>query len=222
MDSFTVIVLLILVCVIFFWVRAGNKRKEKEKNERLKQKQLVASAKAYIEEAKTNKRLPAGFTSIMLGEGEQAFFEEETKLIETRSVRNTGGGGVRFRVAKGVSVGGFGAQGESHQAYRIIDQGKITLTNKKIFFSGSKENRNIPINKIIKFDPMTDGAEIGIESRSKNICFYIGNAFLWGAVVNILHSANGDVSNLSPEVFDKSLEWLKDWEIFENELTQNN
>jgi hypothetical protein len=66
---------------------------------------------------------------------------------------------------------------------------------------------------------MTDGMEIGIESRSKNICFYIGNSFLWGAVVNILHSANGDVSNLSPEVFDKSLEWLKDWEIFENELT---
>jgi hypothetical protein len=43
--------------------------------------------------------------------------------------------------------------------------------------------------------------------------------FLWGAVVNILHSANGDVSNLSLEVFDKSLEWLKEWEIFENELT---
>ena len=195
----------------------GEKEKKQKIEDDIRFRQLLASAKSYIENAKIEKQLPIGSTALMLSNGEQALLEEGTQLIETRAVRNTGGGGIRFRVMKGVSVGGFGAQGESHQSYRVIDQGKITLTNKKIIFSGSKENRNIPINKIIKFDPFNNGMIIEIDGRSKNIAFYINNAFLWGAIVNILHSVNGDISDLSPEIFDKSLEWLKDWEVIESE-----
>ena len=59
-------------------------------------------------------------------------------------------GGPSFRVAKGVNfrVGGFQARGESHEELRVIDNGDITLTNKRFVFSGSKRSVNFNINKM--------------------------------------------------------------------------
>ncbi|UMX47365.1 MAG: hypothetical protein L7H18_02850 [Candidatus Nealsonbacteria bacterium DGGOD1a] len=213
MEAITIIILIVICIILVKWLAgAGEKEKKQKIDDDIRFRQLVASAKSYIENAKIEKQLPVGLTSLMLANGEQALLEEGTQLIETRSVRDTGGGGVRIRVMKGVSVGGFGSQGESHQAYRVIDQGTITLTDKKIIFSGSKENRNIPIDKIIKFDPFNNGMIIKIDGRSKNVAFYINNSFLWGAIINMLHSEINDISNLQPENFDKALEWLKNWE----------
>lgn len=216
------IIIVILIVIVIFLIKLVIDKKQEKIKQKMLQIQLVADAKAYIEDAKIKKRFPAGITVLMLTDSEQALFEEKTELIESRAVRNTGGGGVRIRVAKGVSIGGFGAQGESHQAYRVIDQGKITLTNKKIIFSGLMGNRIIPITKIIKFEPFTDGMKIEIDGRSKNVAFHIGNAFLWGAIVNILHSTDCDVSNIPPEIFDKGLEWLKNWEFSEEEINNIN
>jgi hypothetical protein len=222
MDPITII---ILIVILVFLIKSLTGAKDKEKKEKiektLKHKRIVEEARAYIEEAKKQKQLPVVPCSIMLGENEKAYFEEETKFIEPRAVRNGGGGGVRFRVVKGVYVGGFGGQGESHQELRIIDEGKVTLTNEKIFFSGSKESRTIPINKIIKVDPSIDGIRLEVESHSKNVSFLIGNSLAWGAVIGILHSVNGDVSKLTETLFDNSLEWLKIWEVNDSEPNQN-
>lgn len=82
-------------------------------------------------------------------------------LWESRAVRKTSGGygGPSFRVAKGVyfRVGGFQAKSESHDELKNIDLGELTLTNKRLVFSGAKRSVNIDIRKIISIEPYSDG-----------------------------------------------------------------
>jgi len=89
-------------------------------------------------------------------------------LWEPRSVRRGGGAGTSFRVAKGVRfrVGGF--QAESHEELRNIDQGHLTLTSKRLVFSGAKRAVSIPINKIISIDPFSDAISIRREGKERS------------------------------------------------------
>lgn len=88
-------------------------------------------------------------------------------LSEPRAVRTGAYGGPSFRVAKGVSlrVGGFRAQ--SHEEIKNIDSGTLTLTNKRIVFSGTKRNTNIPLRKIISLEPYNDAIAIRREGKGK-------------------------------------------------------
>ncbi|MCD6568255.1 MAG: hypothetical protein J7K94_05940, partial [Dehalococcoidia bacterium] len=92
-------------------------------------------------------------------------------LWEPRSVRqNVGGyGGPSFRIAKGVSwrLGAFKAQSESHEELRAIDQGRFTLTNKRLVFSGAKRTVDINLNKIISIEPYSDGIAVRTSGRQK-------------------------------------------------------
>ena len=88
-------------------------------------------------------------------------------LLEQRAVRTGGYGGPSFRVAKGVyfRVGGF--QSESHDELRNIDQGTLTLTNKRLVFSGNKRMINIDLRKIVSIEPYSDGIGLKREGKEK-------------------------------------------------------
>lgn len=92
-------------------------------------------------------------------------------LLEPRAVRTGGYGGPSFRVAKGVyfRVGGFRA--ESHEELRNIDQGTLTLTNKRLVFSGTKRTINIDLKKIISVEPYSDGIALRREGKEKTHYF---------------------------------------------------
>lgn len=64
-------------------------------------------------------------------------------LLEPRAVRTGAYGGPSFRVAKGVYFRVGGVRSESHEELRNIDQGTLTLTNKRVVFSGTKRTINI-------------------------------------------------------------------------------
>lgn len=92
-------------------------------------------------------------------------------LKEPRSVRKTSGGFVapRVRVAKGVSIGfgKFGASSESHDEIRDIDRGKLSLTTKRIVFTGSHKTTTIDIKKITSMKPFLDGIGINRENKER-------------------------------------------------------
>lgn len=96
-------------------------------------------------------------------------------LWEPRSVRRSVGGygGPSFRIAKGVywRLGAFGAQSESHEELRTIDQGRFTLTNKRLIFSGAKRTVDINLNKIISIEPYSDGIAVRTSGRQKTQYF---------------------------------------------------
>lgn len=99
----------------------------------------------------------------------------DVALREARSVRTTSGGyaGPSFKVAKGVyfRTGAFGAQSQSHDELKELDQGRLTLTNKRFIFTGSVRSSEISLSKIIAMEPYTDGIAIEISGRSKTQYF---------------------------------------------------
>ncbi len=92
-------------------------------------------------------------------------------LLEPRAVRTGGYGGSSVRLAKGLyfRVGGFKA--ESHEELRNIDQGTLTLTNKRIVFSGNKKTINVNLKKVISINPYNDGISIRRDGFSKTQYF---------------------------------------------------
>jgi len=98
-------------------------------------------------------------------------------LWEPRSVRQSVGGygGPSFRIAKGVSwrLGAFKAQSESHEELRAIDQGRFTLTNKRLIFSGAKRTVDINLNKLVSIEPYSDGIAVRTSGRQRTQYFVI-------------------------------------------------
>lgn len=92
-------------------------------------------------------------------------------LLESRAVRTGGYGGPSVRLAKGLyfRVGGFKA--ESHEELRNIDQGTLTLTDKRIVFSGNKKTINVNLKKVISINPYDDGISIRRDGFSKTQYF---------------------------------------------------
>ena len=199
-NIFTLISLFIypLIAVMFFFVSIVflSKRKKELKEQRRQQRrqQLITEAENYINEVKNKKAIPTIKTSIFLEKDENAFLEELTELTEPRAVRKYRGemAGAGFRIAKGVYIGGGGRSGtsESHQEWRTIDYGNLVITNKKLVFRGSKENRTVPLKKIISSDVFSESIEVAVEGRSKTMIFPVKNSYIWGAVINIVKSVD--------------------------------
>ena len=105
---------------------------------------------------------------VMMKKDEELVFSmPNISLLEARAVRTGSYGGPSIRVAKGLyfRVGGF--QSQSHEELKVLDQGIVTLTNKRIVFSGSKRTVNIPLKKIISMEPYSDALSIVREGKEK-------------------------------------------------------
>ncbi|MGB9979238.1 zinc-ribbon domain-containing protein [Methanobacterium sp.] len=113
---------------------------------------------------------------VILKNNERALlFLSDVALWESRAVRQTRGayGGPTFRIAKGISfkVGSFSSHSESHEELRTIDQGILTLTNKRLVFTGTKRTNNIDLRKIISIEPYNDGIASQRENKQKTEYF---------------------------------------------------
>jgi len=165
----------------------------KKKREEQKQK-LIEETNNFLTKIKEQKGLTPITTSILLKKEEDAYFQCDTILQETRAIRKykSSGGGVGFRVAKGVYIGSSSRSGtsESHEEWRIIDKGRLTLTNQRLIFDGVKENRVISLNKVVSVNPWLDAIEVSAENRKKSMLFPIGNPYMWATAIQILIKAD--------------------------------
>lgn len=133
------------------------------------EKQKDADIGDWLEQLKSGKIPQMSKDSpVILKKGEELIFSmPNISLLEARAVRKGGYGGPNIRVAKGLSfrVGAF--QIQSHEELKVLDQGIITLTNKRIVYSGAKKTVNIPLNKIISIEPYSDAISIMREGKEK-------------------------------------------------------
>lgn len=169
--------------IIFFWY--GMKKKG-AKNKALADQQQKEEARALVEKIQQDKRLEPISTSLLLEKDEYAFLKENTVLMESKSIRTSVGGGVGFRVMKGVYVGGYKGQSESNQELRAIESGDLIITNKKLVFRGSKENRVIPLSKVIEIKMHSDAIEIATTGRQKSSIFTVANPYIWNVNLFVL------------------------------------
>ena len=106
---------------------------------------------------------------IMLKKNEMSIFTiSNISLVENRSVRTGGYTSSRFRVAKGVSVGGGTFRSKSHDELTTIDKGTLILTNQRIVFAGRSHSSDNPLKKIISIQPYRDGIVVRKEGRAKD------------------------------------------------------
>lgn len=92
-------------------------------------------------------------------------------LLEPRKVTTGGYGGPSIRVAKGmyVRLGGFRAQ--SHEEIKEIDKGVLTLTSRRLIFSGSKRAYEVSLKKILSVEPYSDGIAIRRSGKQRTEYF---------------------------------------------------
>lgn len=110
---------------------------------------------------------------------EHLVWGEQSRLDEPRAVRHYGG--TSLRVAKGVRI--HMGQSESHQEMRQIDNGYLTLTNKRLIFSGEKRSSNIDLRKIMNVTIYLDGFKVNIENRQKPQFFATKDSEFWSALL---------------------------------------
>jgi hypothetical protein len=165
--------------IFSFLFKRKNQKEEKKKK-------LFEELNLFIEQVKEKKKIEPIKTDLLLKEGEEAYLEEKATLLEARSVRYHSTKAVGFRVAREVYVGIAPGKSESQEEWRAIDEGIIALTNERLIFDGSKEERIIPLRKIISARPLLDSIEISTENRKKSMLFTVNNPLIWATLIHIL------------------------------------
>lgn len=170
------------------WIRIGNgglsdselEIKERERQAEIARLKKQINDQAYLE---FKKSLVAGTfdvptisdAPIMLKKGEEAIlYYENVSFREARAVRNsvsryagTSGKAMGIPLRSGMSA----TKSESHDEIRAIDTGTLTVTTKRLVFTGKIKNVNIPLNKIMSMTPYTDGIAVRSENKQKTQYF---------------------------------------------------
>lgn len=173
----------IIPCGLYLFVKSTTRKKSHNIDS------IKKEAREYIEAFKENEGLPVIETTLLLEQGEHAFLEAIVPLYETRAVRYHQGAGAGFKIAKGVSIGGYQGRSESKQEWRKLDEGTLVLTNKRVLFVGNEQSRTIPLKKI--FNANVDGLGFIISYQKKNVYFENTNPAIWVFAIDILRQGVG-------------------------------
>jgi hypothetical protein len=124
--------------------------------------------------------LPVGFDA----DEQVVFCLPGVELMEARAVRysqrNTQGrsAGSSIRIMKGLSIrtgGGVShsnSVGESIEKLKVIDEGTLVLTNKRLAFFGSIRTNSVKLSDIIAMEPFDCGFELHRERKQKSETYY--------------------------------------------------
>jgi len=117
-------------------------------------------------------------------------------LYETRAVRSYQAGHSGVRVAKGVYIGGTSGRSISTEQWAALDTRRLTITNQRLVFVGGKEDRTIPLKKIVSVNSSLTEILISVEGRQKTIALAVPNPLIARLIIGICSQVN-DPSNLS-------------------------
>lgn len=123
---------------------------------------------------------------IILSKNELCYFVNKVDLYETRKVTKRvsyGGPTMRVKIVKGVyyRAGNLGVKAHSEEELTFIDSGKLYITNKRLLFVGSKQNKPVQLNNIIDFKVYDNGLEVSKDSGKSPFYKMTPNADLAGA-----------------------------------------
>lgn len=128
---------------------------------------LIAEANVFIQQIKENKKLSIiSPSAVILKNDEKAFLETTSNLMETRSAK--------------------GGRDQNTQEWKQLDTGQLVLTDKRLIFDGTKENRIMKLNQIISVQPWIDAIELAVEDRQKSILLSVDNPYIWSSVIRII------------------------------------
>jgi hypothetical protein len=132
-------------------------------------------------------------TPLVLGTDETALLNEPSKLIEGRATRVYAGGGTRVR---GIYLGG--GQSTSVQSLKELDSGTLTLTTKRLIFTGSMESRVINGKDIVSVEPLADAIEVSTARKAKRQVYLVRNPLIWAALLTTVIKGGISVRTKAP------------------------
>ena len=156
--------------------------------------QLQAEAKEFIDKVVATGKItvPDGIP-VVLGTDETALLHEPSKLIEARATRVYAGAGTRVR---GIYIGG--GQSTSVQSLKKLDSGTLTLTTKRLVFTGSMESRVVNIKDIVSVEPLADAIEISGGKKAKRQVYMVHNPVIWVTLIRSVISGALKLSTPPP------------------------
>lgn len=140
-------------------------------------------------EANPDPVIDASDYPVMLGKNEIPIWgERNVEFFSTKSVReyHSGNRGVSVKIAKGVyyRVGGSSGYSESHQVKTSLGTGFVLATNYNIFFQSNAATRKIGYDKIISFEPFSDGVMLSFEgNHGKPLLIGVKQPGLWANII---------------------------------------
>src|SRR6266496_427892 len=189
-DFGTVFAIGVVLALVFAAIYASKKLKTVSP---AKLAQLQSEAKEFFDKIiATGKITVTDNIPVVLGTDETALLHEQSKLIEARATRVYAGAGTRV---KGIYIGG--GQSSSVQALKQLDSGTLTLTTKRLVFTGSMESRVIDIKDIVSVGALADAIEISAARKAKRQVYVVHNPVLWGALLRTM-SKGGTIITKKP------------------------
>jgi predicted RNA-binding Zn-ribbon protein involved in translation (DUF1610 family) len=140
--------------------------------------QLQSEAKEFFDKLVATGKVTVPDTPVVMGAGESALLHEPSKLIEARAARVYAGAGTRVR---GSYIGG--GESRSVQSLKELDSGTLTLTTKRLVFTGSMESRVVNIKDIVSIEPLADAIQISTSKRAKRQVYLVHNPIIWTTLV---------------------------------------
>jgi hypothetical protein len=147
--------------------------------------QLKTDAEGFFDQLDHEKTLKVIDVSIGLKSGEGGLLEEPSIFFEPHAYRVHGGGGTRIG---GIYLGGGVL--ESQQRLKQIDSGNLILTNQRLVFDGSTENRTINIKDVLSAKAWSNAIEVSSSRRQKSRVFHVKNPIIWATMIQMLADGN--------------------------------
>lgn len=151
----------------------NNQREENNSNANIPQNNF----EWFLDKIYNNElNLPTNDCPVILKRGEEPLVVlPNITFKEPRSVRTSYGsyGGPTVRLMKGVSfrLGGASHRSTSHDEITTIDRGTLTITNKRLIFTGSQKTLNYNLSKILSITEYKDAIVIQKENKQKTEIF---------------------------------------------------
>jgi len=133
---------------------------------------------ANISQEEFDETVKSAIHRLALDKGEQIIYHDFTIYMEPRAVREYVSGRAGIRLAKGIWIGGTRGHAESHQELRKMDYGTLTITNKRLIFTGKFKGQNLTFNKISFINTYSDAIQVGSISRQHTMYFSASNGLL--------------------------------------------
>jgi hypothetical protein len=180
--------IILLVCAIVL-ISIGIYKWQSAEAAKLTLQTKRNEADIFLQKLVKTNTLPEIAVNVVLKKGEKGIFQEQSKLLETRAVRVSAGAGTRIgRIYIG------GSRSESHQQYREIDVGTLILTNHRLIFDGSSQNRTTNLMDVMSASAWQDAIEVSSTKRQKSQVYTVTNPLIWASIIQNLASGSIGIS----------------------------
>lgn len=186
-GSILVIGLVLVVVVVAAMIIAIKKTK------RISPEQLSAEAKEFFDKIMATKKITVPETPLIMERDENALLHEQSKLIEARATRVYAGVGTRV---KGIYIGG--GQSSSVQRLKELDSGTLTLTTKRLVFTGSMESRVVNVKDIVSAEARPGGVEISAGKKAKRQVYLVRNPIIWAMLIRMVTKGELSAALIKP------------------------